>query len=264
METGEFKENDVEFVICKLGTGDMIKRLASGELDIAICVTEGLVAGIAGNKDLRLFGTYVDSALPWAISVATDAKYSSIDDLAFGARFGISRAGSGSEVMAKYMASAYEWKVQPSMVVLGDVHGLVKGVQEGNADAFMWERTTMQRHYAANEVRYLGTVRPPWPAFSLGATAQFVSGNGDRIKNLLAAMGRVEHAFMDNAWADQRTQYVCSKLGYSPDDAQQWAAYVRYNESGAVDESKVKAVVDALTRAGVMDQCQVSDVVQLP
>ncbi|KAJ2863756.1 hypothetical protein GGI22_001880 [Coemansia erecta] len=242
----------------------MIKRLASGELDIAICVTEGLVAGIASNRDLRLFGTYVDSALPWAISVAADAKHSSIDDLAFGARFGISRAGSGSEVMAKYTASAYEWKTPPTMVVLGDVHGLVKGVQKGDADAFMWERTTMQRHYAANEVRYLGTVRPPWPAFSLGASAQFVRANSDRIRSLLATMGRVERAFMDSAWADQRTQYVCSQLGYSPEDAQQWAAYVRYNEGGSVDESKIQAVVDALVRAGVMDQLQASEIVQLP
>ncbi|KAJ2554113.1 hypothetical protein EV175_002702 [Coemansia sp. RSA 1933] len=242
----------------------MVKRLASGELDIAICVTEGLVAGIASNRELCLFGTYVDSALPWAISVANGAKYSSIDDLAFGARFGISRAGSGSEVMAKYTASAYEWKTPPEMVVLGDVNGLVQGVQDARADAFMWERTTMQRHYDAGEVRYLGTVRPPWPAFSLGASARFVRENGDRIKSLLAAMGRVERAFMDAAWADQRTQYVCSTLGYSRDDAQQWAAYVRYNESGAVDDAKIQAVIGALARAGVMAQCQVSDIVQRP
>ncbi|KAJ1933533.1 hypothetical protein EC988_009088, partial [Linderina pennispora] len=68
VENGLFGDNEIELVICKLGTGDMIKKLVAGELDIAICVTEGLVAGIGKNPDLRLFGTYVDSPLPWAVS----------------------------------------------------------------------------------------------------------------------------------------------------------------------------------------------------
>ncbi|KAJ2525060.1 hypothetical protein GGI11_000361 [Coemansia sp. RSA 2049] len=256
-EKGEFKELDVEF---------MVARLASGELDIAICVTEGLVAGIGNNRDagMALIGTYVDSALPWAISVAADAKYSTIDDLAFGARFGVSRAGSGSDVMAKYTASAYEWKHMPTTVVLGDVAGLVGGTQEGRADAFMWERTTMQRYYDSGAVRYLGTVRPPWPAFSLGARAQFLSDNAERVKSLLATIGRVARAFMADAFASQRTEYVCDTLGYAPDDVRQWAGYVRYSGAGDVDESKIQAAIGALVRAGVMEQCQVSDVVRRP
>ncbi|KAI9502005.1 hypothetical protein GGI26_005596 [Coemansia sp. RSA 1358] len=265
-EQGQLKTGGVELVICKLGTGDMIRKLIAGELEAAICVTEGLVAGIENNKeaDLRLFGTFVDSPLPWAISVATDSRYCNVDDLAFGATFGISRKGSGSEVMAKYAASRYEWKEQPKFAVLGDVHGLVAGVSEGKADAFLWERTTMQRHYASNEVRYLGTVRPPWPAFSLGATAQFIRSNGAQIKELLVLMGQAERAFMEENWTAQRIEFICSRLGYAKEDAEQWASYVKYNEDGSVDEDKVQAVVDALMRAGVIGQCKPSDVIQLP
>lgn len=63
LEDGTLNQNEVELVICKLGTGDMVKRLVSKELDIAICVTEGLVAGINHNKELALFGTFVESPL---------------------------------------------------------------------------------------------------------------------------------------------------------------------------------------------------------
>ncbi|KAJ2768532.1 hypothetical protein GGI18_005575, partial [Coemansia linderi] len=119
----------------------MIKKLISGELDVAICVTEGLVAGISNTKeaDIRLFGTYVDSPLPWAASVNTKSPFGSLDDLAFGATFGISREGSGSQVMAKFAASQYEWKEPPKFKILGDVNGLVAGVQSGEVDAFLWE-----------------------------------------------------------------------------------------------------------------------------
>ncbi|KAJ1964607.1 hypothetical protein GGI12_001312 [Dipsacomyces acuminosporus] len=250
------------------GTGDMVKKLVAGELDIAICVTEGLVAGIRNNADsasLKLFGTYVNSPLPWAASVAVDSKFVTMDDLAFGATFGISRKGSGSEVMARYAASAYEWAGQPKFEVLGDVHGLVAGVQQGKVDAFLWERTTMQRHYASSEVRYLGTVRPPWPAFSFGATHEFIARNGDTIKALIDTIGRAQAQFMAAESAELRTGFVCDKFGYSKADAEQWADYVQFNESGSVDESKIRAVTNALKRAGVITgDCSVSDIVLLP
>ncbi|KAJ2851963.1 hypothetical protein IWW36_000736 [Coemansia brasiliensis] len=65
VENGMFLDEKIELVECKLGTGDMVKRVVAGELDVAICVTEGLVAGIGNNQDaqLKLFGTYVESPL---------------------------------------------------------------------------------------------------------------------------------------------------------------------------------------------------------
>ncbi|KAJ2160752.1 hypothetical protein GGF46_001998 [Coemansia sp. RSA 552] len=237
----------------------MVRRLVAGELDVAICVTEGLVAGVAQNPELCLFGTYVESPLPWAISVGVGAKYSSIDDLAFGATFGISRAGSGSEVMAKYACSLYEWKGAPKFKVLGDVNGLIGGVQEGQADAFLWERTTMQRHYDRNEVRYLGTVRPPWPAFSFGATREFVQGSA-RVQGFLEGVRVAIGRFMDLD-ASEREAFVVDTLGYSTSDVQQWLGYVRFSGDCAVDPKRTQAVVAALQRAGVIDQIDAADIV---
>ncbi|KAJ2814710.1 hypothetical protein IWW50_007053, partial [Coemansia erecta] len=159
----------------------MVRRLEAGDLDVAICVTEGLVAGI-GDNGMKLFGTYVDTPLPWAVSVKHGSKYASLDDLAFGATFGVSRDGSGSDIMARYMGSHFEWPEAPRTCVLGDINGLIRGVQSGEADAFLWERTTMQRHYAKSEVAYLGTVRPPWPAFSYAALGPFIRENPERLR----------------------------------------------------------------------------------
>ncbi|KAJ2783200.1 hypothetical protein GGI15_002664 [Coemansia interrupta] len=241
----------------------MVKKLAAGELYVAICVTEGLVSGIRNNKqtDLRLFGTYVDTPLPWAVSVATDAKFCSIDDLAFGATFGISRNGSGSEVMARYAASQYEWTSQPKFAVLGDINNLVQGVQQGKVDAFMWEKTTMQRHYSAEEVRYLGTVRPPWPAFSFGATEDYIRRNSERLSKLLEQISLTTQKFMQGSGS---LEFICQRLGYDIKDAQQWAGYVGFSRDGSVDDARIEAVVRALTRAGVIEACTVDNVVLRP
>ncbi|KAJ2717052.1 hypothetical protein H4R19_000219 [Coemansia spiralis] len=241
----------VELVMCKLGTGDMVQRVLAGELDAAICVTEGLVAGIAKHADrgLRLCGTYVESPLPWAVSIRADSQLCTLDDLAFGAAFGISREGSGSEVMARYASSQYEWKA-PRFVVLGDVDGLVQGVQQGTVDAFLWERTTMQRHYNAGAVRYLGTVRPPWPAFSLAALAPFAAS--DRLPQLATMLGTATRSFMELP-ADRRIAFVCDALGYAPDDVQVWLDYVAFADPAApVDRASIDKVVAALRRAGIV------------
>ncbi|KAJ1848437.1 hypothetical protein LPJ70_001027 [Coemansia sp. RSA 2708] len=265
-QNGQDPGEEIELVMCKLGTGDMVKRVVAGELDVAICVTEGLVAGIGNNREsgLKLFGTYVDSPLPWAVSVKADSELCTVDDLAFGATFGISRPGSGSEVMARYASSQYEWAGPPKFAVLGDVHGLIRGVQDGRADAFLWERTTMQRHYTQGAVRYLGTVRPPWPAFSYAALSPFIGAHGARLRRLQQWAGAAAARFMGEIGEQQRAAFVCQALGYAAEDVAAWAAYVQFSGDGAVDTARIGKAVAALERAGVVAGLGPADVVMTP
>ncbi|KAJ1863711.1 hypothetical protein LPJ78_003859 [Coemansia sp. RSA 989] len=230
VDNGMFLDERIELVECKLGTGDMVKRVVAGELDVAIS---------------------------WAVSVKQDSKYCSLDDLAFGATFGISRKGSGSQVMAQYASSQYEWK-EPQFAVLGDVNGLIEGVQTSQADAFLWERTTMQRHYSRQQVRYLGTVRPPWPAFSLAALSPLISDH-KRVVGFLEWVQKAIEDFM----GERRIEYVCERLGYGEEDVKGWLEYVRFS-AGEVDCGKIDKVLKALEKAGVVKDLAVSDVVLKP
>ncbi|KAJ2503780.1 hypothetical protein GGF44_001357 [Coemansia sp. RSA 1694] len=164
--------------------------------------------------------------------------------------------------MAQYAAFQYEWKEPPKFKILGDVNGLVNGIQNGSADVFLWERTTMNRYYDLEKVRYLGTVRAPWPAFSFGARKAYIEQNRALVNRLMAAIGVSVRAFMD---CDEgaREEFVCGRLGYSVEDYRQWLAYVRYSvDAGCVDRRKIEAVVKTLVKAGVMEEeCNVADVV---
>lgn len=112
-------------VICSGGTGQIISRLVNDEIDVAIALTDPLLAGIAkgsSNGAYKLVGSYLMTPLNWAVVTGKDSKYQNIADLR-GTAMGISRIGrlvvnfgiifpadsriflrSGSHTMANVMA----------------------------------------------------------------------------------------------------------------------------------------------------------------
>jgi hypothetical protein len=125
----------------------MIKSLESREISIAIGLTEGWIASLAnGNTAFRIVGKYVQSPLCWAISVGTgDKAIKNVTELKNG-KLGVSRIGSGSYVMGFVLAQREGWLEEGrepfEFVVLDNFKGLRDGVNEGKADAFMWEYFT--------------------------------------------------------------------------------------------------------------------------
>lgn len=122
----------------------MVKSLEASEIDIAIGLTEGWIAALgAGSPYFKLVGKYVSTPLCWAISAgAKQTRINSIADLKNG-KLGISRIGSGSYVMGFVLAEQQGWlevgKEPFDFKILNDFKGLRDGVNNGTADAFMWE-----------------------------------------------------------------------------------------------------------------------------
>lgn len=108
----------IDLVSCPSGTGQILSALKANEIDIAIALTEALITGIVKKTAAyKIVGTYVTSPLNWAVIVGKESKYQTINDLR-GEKIGISRIGSGSQVMASYMALDEGWvdaegKVEP-------------------------------------------------------------------------------------------------------------------------------------------------------
>lgn len=137
------------------GTGAMIKSLESGDLDLAVGLTEGWIAALANGADtFKLVGKYVSTPLCWAISTGAERE-DMVNASSLGGRkkLGISRYGSGSYIMGFVLAEQNGWledddREQPfEWTVLNDFKNLrdgVNGTHVGGktADAFMWEHFT--------------------------------------------------------------------------------------------------------------------------
>lgn len=149
-----------ELVECPGGTGDMQAKLRDGEIDVCLALTDALIAGIAnGQTSYKLVGRYISTPLRWAVITGKDSSYRTISDLK-GTKLGISRLGSGSQVMASVMSLQEGWKEseQPKFQVQGSFKPLRDSVNEGETSAFLWEWFTTKPYADSGEVRFIGSV----------------------------------------------------------------------------------------------------------
>ncbi|KAJ1676720.1 hypothetical protein EV182_007623 [Spiromyces aspiralis] len=184
-------------------------------------------------------------SVAWATSVAPDSKFKRMEELR-DATFGVSRMMSGSHIMPQYGAKVHGWEADLiSFKELGDINELVRGTKEGKVDAFMWERTTTKRYYDKGDLRMLGVVTPPWPAFSFVARQDVIEAKRSEFDDFFRCLNQVNEAFVDAA-PEQRQRsinFIMNKFGYGQEDVEQWFAQVQY----ARDTRKVD--LDLLERA---------------
>lgn len=149
----------VEWVECKLGTGQMVSALSDGSVDLVVALTEGLITSIATGSDIKLIGTYVQSPLTWAISTGPNSAIREIGDLR-GGRIGVSRLTSGSHLMSCVLASQRGWKQSElTYVIEGSFENLRNSVANNKTEAFMSPHTTRERERTGGRGSQQPTIR---------------------------------------------------------------------------------------------------------
>src|SRR5688572_30158925 len=156
------------------GSGAMAKALREGELDAALLLTEGAVAAVADGVPLAIVSRYTDSPLIWGIHVPAASRFLEVDELE-GARYAISRTGSGSHLMAAVHARVQGWPVAGlALVTVGNLEGAVAAFAAGHADVFFWEKFMTKPLVDAGKFRRVGEFTAPWPAFVVCAARSVV------------------------------------------------------------------------------------------
>lgn len=179
------------------GTGAMAAALRQGELDVAILLTEGIVADIHKGNPARLIGTYVASPLTWGIHVSAssplvdaDALYSQPagDGLA-SPRFAVSRMTSGSHLMAFVDARRRAGDAVAASLrfeIVGNLEGARTCLRDGGADAFLWEKFTTKPLVDSGEWRRIGECVTEWPCFSAAATPAAIAHAAPELRTMLS------------------------------------------------------------------------------
>ncbi|EAU31236.1 conserved hypothetical protein [Aspergillus terreus NIH2624] len=268
------------------GTGHMITSLREKEIDVAIGLTEGWVAGLAGKQQAqkdpseggyRMVGQWVDTPLRWAIVTGRERdNLRSVADLK-DQRVGVSRLGSGSHIMSFVLAQQQGWQPDSlATVPLGPFGALRNGVTghdqqngEPTAEFFMWEHFTTKPYFHATAetprppLKKIGEIYTPWPSWMIVAsTAVFPDPQQDE---QLAQLLRVLDQGVKDFEAD--TAQAVRLLGtgelgctYGEEDATEWLKDVRFSHGvRGVDRKMVEDVVDVLKVAGVIDEGMTND-----
>ncbi|KAL4788494.1 hypothetical protein BJX76DRAFT_353247 [Aspergillus varians] len=262
------------------GTGHMITSLRAGEIDLAIGLTEGWVAGLAGKaaptdpaeRGYKVVGHWVDTPLRWAIVTGRErAELTGVEGLE-GQRVGVSRLGSGSHIMSFVLAQQQGWKPSSlTPVITGPFGALRDGVTGNNnetntptSEFFMWEHFTTKPYFHATSsspeppLKKIGEIFTPWPSWMIVAsTAAFPEPETDeRLKKLFEVLDGGVKEFEGDLGR------VVSLLGtgelgctYGEEDAGEWIKDVRFSQgTRGVDGKIIEGVVDVLKIAGVIGE----------
>ncbi|KAF8589809.1 periplasmic binding protein-like II [Ramaria rubella] len=237
------------------GTGSLISALTNNEVDVAIALTDPLLAGIAKGSDAyRLVGSFVTTPLNWAVITGTKSKYQSIADLK-GTTIGISRPGSGSQTMAAVMALQHKWQIRFQRLN-NNIHGLIDSVNADTTSAFMWEWFTTKPWVDRGEARFIGSVPTPWPSWLIAAHPSPERAPPAAVRAFLTTLSEYVRAFNSSEKrAGANIEFIKEKFNYPEEDIKAWLETVGYpTDCGTLSVKVIVDTLNVLEKAGVVQK----------
>lgn len=232
------------------GTGAMVAALRSGDLDVALLLTEGAVAAVAAGAAIDILASYVETPLQWGIHVPADSDIES-EAAIQGLRYAISRRGSGSHLMAVAHARAAGWPVAAlEFVVVGTLEGALEAFDERRAEVFFWERFMTAPLVEAGRFRRVGVFQAPWPAFVLCVSRRLDAASRDRVMQLFEDVLGAAREFVRDA--DRSAARVAAAFGIEIDAAAEWLAQTRWAERADIDSAALGRAANVLHDAGLI------------
>lgn len=253
MEAEAFPANEVsiDWQDYPSGTGAMMTDLRSDSLDIAIALTEGVVADIILNNAGKIAQVFVASPLTWGIHVAADSPYQSVGELE-GKTFAISRMGSGSHLMAYVMAQHRGWSTEAlTLEIVGGMDGARQALPAGKADAFMWEKYMTQPVVERGEFRRIGEFDTPWPCFVVVVRNEILTNHLEKVQTVLQIVQQSAKDFMQRSDA---TALVAQRYHLTSTDAEAWFARTQWQTDFGISSEMLQKVMKALVSCQVIEK----------
>ena len=253
LKNGEYKAEDINLRWHDYygGTGAMCKGLRSGEIDIAVILTEGIVKDIIAGNPSSIVQTFVETPLIWGIHVADKSNFISIDDIK-GTRAAISRYGSGSHLMAYINAKNHDWNLETDLnfEVIKNLTGAVEGLTNDAADYFMWEKFTTKPLVDDGVFRRIGECPSPWPCFVIAVRDEFIENNEDELKTILDIINTTTSDFKSIPSIDRT---IANRYDQEIEDVQEWLSLTEWSQD-VIDEKTIENVQDELLKLDIISK----------
>lgn len=231
------------------GSGAMAAALTRGELDAALLLTEGAVAGAAQGGRFAIASIYTESPLIWGIHVAPRSRFSTVADLR-GARYAISRVGSGSHLMCFVHAKRMAWPSETlQFVTVGGLAGAVAAFEAGTADVFFWEKYMTQPTVDAGHFLRIDEFVAPWPAFVLCIAAHATAELRAALRTALDAALAAARALARDPRAPAE---IAARYGLEPEAVRTWLGTTRWADTPGISADVVARVADVLRELGLI------------
>lgn len=229
------------------GTGAMMQDLREGTLDVAVALTEGVVAEIVNRQSCRIVQYFVTSPLRWGIHVAATSPFQRVEELRDQV-FAVSRLGSGSHLMAFVLGQQQDWATdRMQFEVVGGLHGARAALSAGTSVGFLWEKATTQPWVDDGEFRRIGVLDTPWPCFVVAARPALL--DQQELHRMLTVLNRSVVALRNHPEAQQR---IAQKYQLSVAEVQAWWATTQWAPDQRVARNVLFKVMQTLQQLSVI------------
>lgn len=245
LKNGEYKAEDINLRWHDYygGTGAMNKALRSGDIDIAVILTEGIIKDIIDGNPSSIVQTFVETPLIWGIHVADKSNFYTIEDIK-GTRAAISRYGSGSHLMAYINAQNNNWNLDTDLnfEVIKNLNGAVEGLTNGDADYFMWEKFTTKPIVDDGIFRRIGECPTPWPCFVIAVRNEFIENNEEELKTILDIINTTTSDFKSIPSIDRT---IANRYDQEIEDVQEWLSLTEWSQE-LIDKKTINNIQEQL------------------
>lgn len=234
---------------CHGGTGEMTKALRNGTLDIAVLLTEGIVADIIHGNPSKIVHFYVNSPLRWGIHVAANSSIKTLDDLK-GKKYAISRPKSGSHLMAYLNARKLGHSIsEDDFVVVKNLKGGIDALQSGEADIFLWEKFTTQPYVDKGIFRCIGECPTPWPCFVIAVRDEFLKSYPFAVKTTINAINNIALELKNSKTS---VSEIAQRFNLKEDEVKVWFDQLEWNYDMKENEEAIIEAIQQLTNLGII------------
>ncbi len=245
IEEGKFKEAGIELHWSDMtgGTGQMIKGLQAGTIDIAVLLTEGISRAILKGLDAKIISVYVQTPLIWGIHVPVNHGINVLSDLD-SKTFAISREGSGSHLMSFVLAQQQGWDPSAlSFNVVGDVYGGLWALNNDEAQGFLWEQYTTQPFVDQGKCKRIGEVLTPWPCFVIAVRSEVLNKEADLLRAILPIVQTRAQELKNSSDA---AEVIAWRYALKQNEVQQWLNKTEWSYSSDVTTADFEKVISTL------------------
>ncbi|TXC78532.1 type 2 periplasmic-binding domain-containing protein [Luteibaculum oceani] len=152
------------------GTGQMLAKLESGEVDAALLLTDGFIKSQESKESAPFFiDFYIGSPLVWGIHTHGDSELPQLPNTV-SLPVLISRFNSGSHLMYKLLCHQQNWEEKANYKVIGNLDGALEESKSKEDFLFLWEKFTTQPYVTTGNFKRIGEIPTPWPAFVLAVS----------------------------------------------------------------------------------------------
>ena len=258
IEEGKFREAGIELHWSDMtgGTGQMIKGLQAGTLDIAVLLTEGITRAILKGLDAKIIAVYVQSPLCWGIHVPINEAKQNLSVLD-GATFAISREGSGSHLMSYVLAQREGWDASAlSFNVVGDVYGGLWALNHDEAQGFLWEKYTTQPFVDQGKCKRIGEVYTPWPCFVIAVRNEVLDSDHDLLKCMLKV---VQERASQLKNASDAAEVLAWRYALQKDEVTDWLRQTEWSAATQIHHDDLQHTVETLLDLKLLSSEEVQD-----